>query len=231
MIHRLYTRLTKRRGVLEVAGRSPARTAALLMAVAIGATTFGVFTPTAASAADLGYEIKSGGYYNSGSPRIDVMWGSQSSLQGAFLWPDNSSLSQEFTLLDSGNGYYRIQARHSGQCLMLDWRGGSYTNGTKVLQYPYCSAGYAAGEWYTQWVYRQESCGGTNCFDTSHWYALIRNKATGKCLDADNPAGGLPRQQAVLQQWDCVGSPYQWNSWNQLWSFVTPTSQSGPIVR
>ena len=35
-----------------------------------------------------------------------------------------------FALLDSGGGWFRIRAQHSGQCLMLDWRSGSYGNGT-----------------------------------------------------------------------------------------------------
>jgi len=201
----------------------------VLTALVVGATTFGV-TQAPASAAAPVYEIKSGNAYVGSAPRLDVMWASQSSMQGVFLWPDNNSLSQEFNLLDSGNGFYRIQARHSNQCLMLDWRAGSYTNGTKVVQNPYCSAGYAAGEWSTQWVYRQESCGSSNCFNFSAWYGLIRNRATGRCLDVNNPAGGLPPQQAVLQQWDCIGTPYQWNAWNQLWSFVSPTSAGGPIV-
>ena len=210
--------------------RTRTRFAALLAVLAAVATSLALVSPAPANAATATWEIQSGNYYANGL-RVDVMWGSTNAYQGAFLWPDNASLSQEFNLLDSGNGYYRIQARHSGQCLMPDWRAGYYANGTKVIQYPYCSAGYAAGEWYTQWMYRNESCAATNCFSTSSWYALIRNRATGKCLDADNGAGGLPRQQAVLQQWDCITSPYQWNAWNQLWSFKSPTSQPGPIVK
>ena len=68
--------------------------------------------------------------------KADVMWASKQPFQGVFLWPNNTSASQEFDLLDSGDGYFRIRARHSGQCLMLDWRGGTYANGTPVIQYP-----------------------------------------------------------------------------------------------
>jgi hypothetical protein len=225
-----------RRSTTE-AGSSPGarrrrrgRFAALLATLATAITSLTLIGATPASAAGNVYEIQSGNAYGNGL-RVDVMWASTNAYQGAFLWSDNASLSQEFALLDSGGGYYRIQARHSGQCLMLDWRAGTYSNGTKVIQYPYCNAGYAGGEWYTQWIYRKETCGTSPCFDTSSWYALIRNRATGKCLDASNGAGGLPGQQAVLQQWDCITSPYQWNAWNQMWSFKSPTSAGGPVVK
>jgi hypothetical protein len=78
--------------------------------------------------------------------KADVMWASTQPFQGVFLWRNNASASQEFDLLDSGNGFFRIRARHSGQCLMLDWRGGTYTNGTRVIQYPNCNAGYSPAE-------------------------------------------------------------------------------------
>ena len=84
--------------------------------------------------------------------KADVMWASTAPYQGVFLWPNNTSASQEFDLLDSGGGYFRIRARHSGQCLMLDWRGGSYMNGTRVIQYPHCNAGYSPAEWRRGWV-------------------------------------------------------------------------------
>ena len=92
--------------------------------------------------------------------KADVMWASTAPYQGVFLWPNNTSASQEFDLLDSGGGYFRIRAPHSGQCLMLDWRGGSYVNGTPVIQYPYCSAGYAPAEWRRGWVSVPPQCSG-----------------------------------------------------------------------
>jgi hypothetical protein len=187
-------------------------------------TFFGTIAP---AYADVGVEIANAGNNNS---RVDVIWASTDAFQGAFLWPDNTSGSQEFDLLDSGSGFYRIKARHSGQCLMLDWRGGTYDNGTKVIQYPYCYADYAPSEWFTQWVWRPNGCTG-QCFTLGNWYALVKNRATGRCLDADNGAGGAPGYQSVLQQWDCIGSTTQWNALNQLWSFATPTSEwvSPPI--
>ena len=129
--------------------------------------------------------------------RVDVMWGSTVDFNGAFLWPNNYSASQEFDLLDSNTGFFRIRARHSGKCLMLDWRQGVYVNGTKVIQYPYCSAGYAPAEWgITE--------GG-----------MLKNRATGRCLDADNANGGAPRAQSVIQQWECVHTYGAWNYGNQ----------------
>ncbi|MFB6888018.1 RICIN domain-containing protein [Kitasatospora sp. NPDC056327] len=141
--------------------------------------------------------------------RADVMWASTASLTGVFLWPNNTSASQEYELLDSGNGYFRIKARHSGQCLMLDWRSGSYANGTGVLQYPYCDAGYAPAEWTTAWV--GHTC---MCFPTT---MILKNRATGRCLDAEGPSG-TPGQQARLQQWDCISTDEAWNTANQSWS-------------
>ena len=97
---------------------------------AVGALTF---TATAAQADTFDVRITN---LRSGL-HADVMWASTAQYQGVFLWPTNGSASQKFDLLDSGGGYFRIRARHSGQCLMLDWRQGNY-NGTKIIQYPAC---------------------------------------------------------------------------------------------
>ncbi|MGV9555651.1 RICIN domain-containing protein [Streptomyces sp. NPDC003401] len=144
--------------------------------------------------------------------RADVMWASADPYTGVFLWPDNASASQEYERLDSGNGYFRIKARHSGQCLMLDWRSGYYENGTRVIQYPYCDAGYAPAEWTIAWA--RPSCTG-QCFPTT---MLLKNRATGRCLDAAAPSG-TPGQQAPLQQWDCISRDDEWNTRNQSWTF------------
>ncbi len=151
--------------------------------------------------------------------RIDVMWASTAPYQGVFLWPDNASASQEFDLPDSGGGYFRIRARHSGQCLMLDWRGGTYVNGTRVIQYPYCGAGYGPAEWRRGWVGIATQCGGNVCSTTSASYPVLINRATGRCLDAHNPHDGRPPAQAPLQQWDCIRTADDWNAGNQLWRF------------
>ncbi|MCW2760293.1 MAG: hypothetical protein JWR85_494 [Marmoricola sp.] len=150
--------------------------------------------------------------------RADVMWASTAPFQGVFLWPNNASQSQEFDLLDSGNGWFRIRARHSGQCLMLDWRGGTYVNGTRVLQYPYCGAGYAPAEWRVRTL-SGTRCSGNIC-TTGQNQTLLVNRATNRCLDA--ASGGRPPVQAVLQQWDCVTTTSAWNIANQAWDLLRP---------
>lgn len=209
--------------------RSAIRTGALALALTAVAASLAVLAPASANAAGNAVEIVSG-YNGPNGSRVDVMWASQAPFTGAFLWPDNTSASQEFNLLDSGNGFYRIQARHSGQCLMLDWRGGTYTNGTRIIQYPACGAGYTPAEWSTRWIWRSNGCT-SQCLSTGSWYRLIVNHRTGKCLDAANAAGGAPPVQAVLQQFDCITSANQWNAWNQMWTFATATSQLGPGPR
>ncbi|GIG90101.1 RICIN domain-containing protein [Plantactinospora endophytica] len=187
---------------------------ALVTALALLIASFVVVTPTPAYADTNRIEI-----VNTVGPfRADVMWASTATHTGVFLWPDNTSDSQQFDLLDSGGGFYRIRARHSGQCLMLDWRAGFYANGTPIIQYPHCSAGYAPGEWSTQWILHKPCVG--ECFGI--WYALIKNRATGRCLDAAAP-NGQPAQQAVLQQWDCITATNVWNARNQMWTFYDPT--------
>lgn len=144
--------------------------------------------------------------------RADVMWASTAQMQGVFLWPNNTSLSQEFTLLDSGNGFFRIQAAHSGQCLMLDWRGGTYVNGTPVIQHSYCGAGYTPSEWSRRYIRRAGCAPMTFCSNVM----VLVNRRTGRCLDARSGAA-RPGAQAVLQQWDCITSSTAWNANNQVW--------------
>jgi hypothetical protein len=158
--------------------------------------------------------------------RADVMWASQSAFQQVFLWPDNTSASQEFDLLDSGNGFFRIRARHSGQCLMLDGRGGPYSNGTPIVQYPDCGAGYAPAEWQLRFLPAPtDDCPENICTSSSGPdLTVLVNRATGRCLDSDNGAGGTPPVQAVLQQWECVRSTSAWNIGNQAWDILRPGS-------
>jgi hypothetical protein len=169
---------------------------------------FTAIAPTPAYASDtLRQQI---GNIGSGD-MADVMWASLDPYAGVFLWPNNTSTSQEFDLLDSGSGYFRIRARHSNQCLMLDWRSGSYVNGTPIIQYPYCDAGYAPAEWTIRWVEIPP-----NGVWAAQWHKIIVNRSTGRCLDAASSTGH-PGQQALLQQWDCITSGVQWNSHNQMW--------------
>ncbi|MGN9907699.1 RICIN domain-containing protein [Phytohabitans sp. LJ34] len=193
------------------------RVAPLSLAAALAITLSAAITPTPAYAADtLRQEIAMVG----NGLRADVMWASVDPYTGVFLWPNNTSASQEFDLLDSGNGFFRIRARHSNQCLMLDWRSGSYVNGTPIIQYPYCDAGYAPAEWYIRWVEIP-----AHGVWAAEWKRTIVNRQTGRCLEAPS-SSGQPGQQARLQQWDCVTSGVQWNSYNQMWYIQSPP---GPI--
>ncbi|MCL9795213.1 RICIN domain-containing protein [Frankia sp. AgKG'84/4] len=149
--------------------------------------------------------------------KADVIWGSRASYQGVFLWRNNTSASQEFDLLDSGDGYFRIRAHHSGQCLMLDDRAGTYRNGTRVVQNTRCAAGDRLAEWRRGRVDSPPQCSGEVCSTTNSSYQVLINRATGLCLDADNGRATAPREQAVLQQWDCIHSPDDWNAGNQIW--------------
>lgn len=193
--------------MLGTAGKRMALGAGLLMAL-VG------FVPTAgpASAADLTkveiVNVASG-------LRADVMWGSTAQGAGVFLWADNTSAAQELDLLDSGNGYFRIRARHSGQCLMLDNVGSPNANGTKIIQYDYCNPGYARSEWSTRRICTYKTTWPNQTPTCYSSVDLIVNRATGRCLDAKNSTSSAPAQEAVLQQWDCLQTGKEWNYRNQ----------------
>jgi hypothetical protein len=186
--------------------------AVLLAAAVIPAGAMLAETPAAYAASQYRVEITN----LASGLRADVMWASTQPYQGVFLWPNNASASQEFDLLDSGNGSFRIRARNSGLCLMLDFRTQPYTNGTRVIQYR-CDAGYRSMYWYRSWVGQQPSCDGDTCSSSSAQYPVLVNSFTHRCLDAANPAGAAPPRQAVLQQWTCIHSSDDWNAGNQLW--------------
>ncbi|MEY2514790.1 MAG: hypothetical protein QOJ89_2148 [bacterium] len=148
--------------------------------------------------------------------KADVMWASSAPYQGVFLWPNNTSRSQEFDAIRTTDGYFRLRARHSGQCLMLDSRQSTYGNGTLVVQLPYC--GRKSAEWRVRTVGDPVSCDGDVCTSTSGVYPTLQNRYTGRCLDAANSRGGRPPAQAVLQQWTCIGNAGVWNAGNQMFS-------------
>jgi hypothetical protein len=147
---------------------------------------------------------------------VDVMWASTAPYQGVFLWPENTSRSQEFDLLRSSDGYFRIRARHSQQCLMLDARQSTYRNGTPVIQHPKCDR--KSAEWRVRTVGDKTRCDGDTCTSTSGIYPTLQNRYTNRCLDATNPSGGRPPGRAVLQQWTCIRTADDWNAGNQLFS-------------
>ncbi|WP_405958967.1 RICIN domain-containing protein [Streptomyces sp. NBC_00868] len=199
----------------ERMNKRPRRFAPLSMIAALVIALFTAIAPTPAYASDtLRQEIINVG----GGGLVDVMWASVDPYTGVFLWPNNTSASQEFDLLDSGNGFFRIKARHSNQRLMLDWRSGYYANGTRIIQYPYCYPGYAPAEWYIRWVEIP-----AHRVWAAERHKIIVNRQTGRCLDADSSTGHSG-QQALLQQWDCITSGVQWNSYNQMWEIQTASN-------
>lgn len=144
--------------------------------------------------------------------RADVIGASQRVATRVFLWPNNNSGSQEFEIKSGSDGWFRLKAVHSGQCLILDWRSGKYVNGTPIVQHPDCSPGYRPGSWKMTAVPRAPGSRKTK-------YVLV-NRRTGRCLDAANPNGGAPPERALLQQWDCVTRDNAWNIGNQAWELV-----------
>ncbi|MFC3986566.1 RICIN domain-containing protein [Streptosporangium jomthongense] len=183
---------------------------ALVMALVLVAVSFAAGTSTPAYADTRYAEIVN----RISGLRADVMWASTNPRQGVFLWPDNASHSQEFEFLDNGNGYFRIKARHSGQCLQL--LDGDPREGVSIVQDTYCESGYAPAEWRTDYIIPpHEPC---VCFPET--YMIIRNRANGRCLDASS--SGIPGQQARLQAWSCIRTGTEGNRWNQVWGFQYP---------
>jgi hypothetical protein len=187
------------------------RSGAAALALVAGAL---VLSPTAHAANQYRVEITN----LASGLRADVMWAKTNPGQGVFLWPNNSSASQEFDLLDDRNGYFQIRARHSRLCLRLDPRGGAYTNGTPVIQ-DVCRPGRQSAEWRRGWVGHAPECDGEVCSSTGVQFPVLVNRFTRKCLDTRNPASRPPRAQAVLQQWTCIRYANDWNAGNQLWRF------------
>lgn len=150
--------------------------------------------------------------------KADVMWASTAPYAGAFLWPNNTSRSQEFDALKSDGRYFRLRARHSGLCLALGARASSYRrNGRPVIQQG-CNPDLQSSYWRVRGVGDSQRCDGNTCTSTSGIYPILQNRDTDKCLDAGNARGGRPPARAVLQQWSCIGTVDDWNAGNQLFS-------------
>jgi hypothetical protein len=187
-----------------------------LAAAALGtaaALAAGVLAPAPASALTPRVELVN----VSTNLRADVMWASTADATGAFLWPDNTSASQLFDLQPIGGVWFTIKARHSGKCLMIKRNVGKIGNGTPLAQYPCTGQGYLSEQW--KFVPMMTNCeANALCLDTGH--RVIVNRYTGRCIDTANPAGRKPKQQAVLQLWDCIRTPNAWNADNQIWKIV-----------
>lgn len=166
--------------------------------------------------------------------RADVMWARTAPMTGAFLWPDNGSRSQEFHRLPTDRGWFRLRARHSGQCLMLDWRQGRYRDGTRVLQHPYCGDEYAASQWrfVTLTQYSKPCTQGPPFFcGFAGTASVLVNRRTGRCLDAENGALGRPPERAVLQQWECARYVDDPKIGNQGWGLLDLDAPPPPPIR
>ena len=175
--------------------------------------------------------------------RADVMWASTQDGQGVFLWPNNTSASQEFDLINMGvvtytsgrtTRFFQIRARHSGKCLMVDRTQVGVGNGRRIAQYPCTSASYKSAQWSFQDMNGPcEDTAGVpagdsvlrplQCVDSGR--RVIRNRwYSTRCLDTANPSGKRPGQKAVLQLWTCISSPSAWNADNQIWKIIDPVT-------
>jgi hypothetical protein len=187
--------------------------AAAAATMALGAADAGASTVPGFDASKPVELVNSGTGY-----RADVWQAANHVNQGLVAWGNNSSLSQEFDLLSSGGGWYRIKARHSGQCLTLDQTAKSWGNGTAVVQNPYCGGDWTANQWRLSFVGAGTSCSGDTCSTTSAVYPILKNRYTGKCLDVNAPDGS-PDHGAWLQQWTCISNGDVWNADNQVFNF------------
>ncbi len=153
--------------------------------------------------------------------RADVMWASTQDGQRVFLWPNNTSRSQEFDLLPMSGGFFQIRARHSLKCLMLE-RAPTWGNGARIAQYPCPGPGQQSAQWSFKMM---DPLCDPNALCTEVGWRVVQNRYTGKCIDTANPSGKKPPQQAVLQQWTCISSPNAWNADNQIWKLVDPATR------
>ncbi|MGX7829548.1 RICIN domain-containing protein [Actinokineospora sp. 24-640] len=71
----------------------------------------------------------------------DVSGASTSSRARLIQWSVHGGLNEQFDFITSGDGYYRIRARHSGLVLQVEGTAG----GTDITQRP--GAGTAAQQW------------------------------------------------------------------------------------
>jgi hypothetical protein len=195
-----------------------AKTSVKVAAVAVAAVASGaVLAPAPAYANTNRVEIVNAAT----NLRADVIRASVQDGQNVFLWPNNTSASQEFDLINMGSGFFQIRARHSSKCLMVDRTQVNVGNGRRIAQYPCTDASYQSAQWSFQDM--NGNCeANALCIDTGR--RIIKNRYTKRCLDTANPSGKRPGQQAVLQQWTCISSPSEWNADNQIWKIIDPVT-------
>jgi hypothetical protein len=139
-------------------------------------------------------------------------------MENAYCNTDYGLPCQEYDLIysvGSDTKAFKIRVRRSGLCLMLDFRELPCRNGTRVIQYNCNATKVGSRWWYAKRVIAPAPPGEPQS-DYPYMLKLV-NRATGKCLDAANAAGGAPPKGAVLQQWDCFTYSDDWNIGNQLW--------------
>ena len=160
--------------------------------------------------------------------RADVMRASVQDGQNVFLWPNNTSASQEFDLVNMGSGFFQLRARHSGKCLMVDRTQVNVGNGRRIAQYPCTDPSYQSAQW--SFEHMNGNCeANALCIDSGR--RIIKNRYTGRlCLDTANPSGKMPGQEAVLQLSTCISSPSAWNADNQIWKIIDPVTRQ-PITQ
>lgn len=109
-------------------------------------------------------------------------------------WDCAGSQNQLFRMTRSGDSM-TLQALHSNQCLAIG--NGSTANGASVTQVADCNSAAA-----------KVTLGPASVFGAF----TLRSANSGKCLDIDD---GKNFNGQKLQQWDCVGTP-----WQEWW--ITP---------
>ena len=102
-----------------------------------------------------------------GNMNLDVLKGDQADGANVAIWKANNSLQQRFNVTYIKDGYYEIQAMHSGK--VLDVYGGFKVNGTNVTQYT--RNGVDGQKWYIK--------------NVGDGYYTIMSKCNGLYLDVD----------------------------------------------
>jgi hypothetical protein len=204
---------------------------ASMMAATAATASFAVIAPTSALAMPSSAPAKSTPApaktyhieivnYASGL-RADVWKGSTVPFQGVVLWPDNRNTSQEFDLIPiAGSVFFHIKARHSGQCLMPDWRDGwGGNNGAKIIQYSCDDPNYKSSQWRILPISHPSNCDDNALCATpfTTYQFVIANRSSNRCLDVSNPSTLKPAVRAPLQLWDCISYDTYWNAKNQIW--------------
>jgi hypothetical protein len=115
----------------------------------------------------------------------DLPWGSVADGTRFQVWDCLGSWGQRLVLHSDGT----VRHLQSGKC--VDFNGFNINNGSAVFLWPCQNA--------QSQIWRLRTDG------------TVMNPVSGRCLDVDSSAGGTPNG-ALLQIWDCTGTP------NQRWS-------------